>query len=48
MSKRENFEKAVRAAGFEPFETTSEKFSIYQLTDGSFLMMRMTVCKIAR
>jgi len=48
MSKRENFEKAVRAAGFEPFETTSEKFSIYELKDGSYLMMRMNVFKIAR
>lgn len=48
MSEHEKFEKAITEAGFELFETVSESFSVYALKDGSYLMMRMNIFKIAR
>ena len=48
MSETEKFEKAVIEAGFEPFETMSEHWGVYALTDGSYIRMRMDVFKIGR
>ena len=48
MSEREKYEKAVKDAGFEPFEPISEQWGVYALKDGSYLKIRMNVLKIVR
>lgn len=48
MSEREKYEKAVKEAGFEPYETISEHWGVYALKDGSYIKIRANVIKIAR
>jgi hypothetical protein len=48
MSEREKYEKAIKEAGFEPFQTISEHWGVYALKDGSYLKMRTNIIKIAR
>ena len=48
MSELEKYSKAVKEAGFEPFETVSESWGLYALRDGSYLRMRANIIKIAR
>jgi hypothetical protein len=48
LSELEKYSRAVREAGFEPFETISEPWGLYALKDGSYLRMRANIIKIAR
>lgn len=48
MSEREKYEKVIREAGFEPFQTLSESWGVYALKDGSYLRIRADIIKITR